>query len=214
MSAAWISFFAFVLTRTSCALRPSRRRMARVFSSGTQTPSSWPRREELRQRSGVEAVGLRPRGADPGVGGRDTRPAWRHGGGCSAPPPRRCRKPRAPPGRPLRGFGQIAPTPGASSRSAAPSGPRRPRRSRPRRSRGGYRDRSISSLHLLVVVDLGGQVDNDSDVSVLKAQPGRSQGRPLKSRALGPSRKKRPVQPAFSSKPLSQSAGRDSAWQG
>jgi hypothetical protein len=45
--------------------------MAWVSSSGTQTPSSCPAGEEFRQRSGVEAVGLRPRGADPGVGGRD-----------------------------------------------------------------------------------------------------------------------------------------------
>jgi hypothetical protein len=51
-------------------------------------------------------------------------------------------------------------------------------------------------------------VDNDIDGSVLTAQPGRSQGRPLKSRAQSPSRKKRPVQPAFSKKPLSQSAER------
>src|SRR5215210_6922919 len=44
---------------------------------------------------------------------------------------------------------------------------------------------------------------NDIDGYVLEAQPGRSQGRPMKSRARSPSRIKRPVRPAFSRKPLS-----------
>ena len=89
------------------------------------------------------------------------------------------------------------------------SGSHPPRRSRPR-SRGGCRDRSISSSSPSRRWHEGGQVDNDIDGSVLEAQPGRSQGRPLKSRARGPSRVKRPVQPAFSRKPLSQSADRRS----
>src|ERR687891_2613784 len=50
----------------------------------------------------------------------------------------------------------------------------------------------------------GGQ--NDTDGFVLEAQPGRSQGRPPKSRARSPSRKYRPAQPAFPKEPLSQSA--------
>src|SRR5215204_5103189 len=46
---------------------------------------------------------------------------------------------------------------------------------------------------------------NDTDGFVLTAQPGRSQGRPPKTRAQSPSRKKRPAQPAFPKEPLSRS---------
>ncbi len=42
ISAAWISFLALVFTRTSWLRRCSRRRIAWVFSSGTQTESSEP----------------------------------------------------------------------------------------------------------------------------------------------------------------------------
>src|SRR5215211_1669136 len=49
---------------------------------------------------------------------------------------------------------------------------------------------------------------NETDGFVLTAQPGRSQGRPPKTRAQSPSRKNRPAQPAFPKKPLSRSDDR------
>src|SRR4051812_459686 len=47
---------------------------------------------------------------------------------------------------------------------------------------------------------------NDIDGSALAAQPGKSQGRPLRNLGLEAHRPKRPAQPAFSQRPLSQSA--------
>ena len=47
INAAWISFFARVRARTSCARRASRRRIARIRSSGVHTPSSSPAHSSL-----------------------------------------------------------------------------------------------------------------------------------------------------------------------
>ena len=47
INTAWISFFARERARTSCARRASRRRIARMRSSGVHTPSSWPAHSSL-----------------------------------------------------------------------------------------------------------------------------------------------------------------------
>ena len=69
----------------------------------------------------------------------DARPApRRRAARGSARSPTRCRSPRAPPDRSRRGSARTAPASPVSSRSAPPNGPRLPRRSRPRRSRGEH----------------------------------------------------------------------------
>ena len=47
INTAWISFFARERARTNCARRASRRRIARMRSSGVHTPSSWPAHSSL-----------------------------------------------------------------------------------------------------------------------------------------------------------------------
>ena len=47
INTAWISFFARERARTNCERRASRRRIARIRSSGVHTPSSWPAHNSL-----------------------------------------------------------------------------------------------------------------------------------------------------------------------
>jgi hypothetical protein len=65
-----------------------------------------------------------------------------------------------------------------------------------------YRSHSI----LLVVDGWEKRWANDIDGSALAAQPGKSQGRPLKSPGSKPIAQSGLTQPAFSRRPLSQSA--------
>lgn len=77
MIAAWTSFLARVRWRTSAARRAIRRRSAPICSPGTHTPLDHARREQARERGGVEAVGLDARVSDRAhlgrVGDHDAR---------------------------------------------------------------------------------------------------------------------------------------------
>src|ERR1019366_4870509 len=76
-------------------------------------------------------------------------------------------------------------------------------RSRPRRNRGECPTRPLSPQHLQRISNTrtGEQRANDTDRYVLTAQPGKSQGRPLKQHGLEAHRANRPAQHALSQGP-------------
>ena len=164
-------------------------------------PVERPGREQLRERAGVEPVGLRARLPDPRVARmHDQHPA-----------DVRLQDPRDLP----RVAGHLKHHPIACAETLREQLERRRRRLDPARRTDLARldDRDLAEiavdvqpnaphpLSFLAVDQKGTGGQNDTDGFVLTAHPGRSQGRPPKSRARSPSRKYRPAQPAFPNEP-------------
>ena len=181
ISTAWISFCP--------GARPDQLRAARQPAAHhpdalirRPDPVELARPQQLGQRAGVEPVGLGPRLADAGVVGETTitRATWRSR--------MRAICPR------IAGHLQRDQSRGsrlwANSSSASgrvwidrPSATGRPRRSPPRRSRGGHPALPLSLISS-PSLNSGEPVANGIDGSALAAQPGKSQGRPLRKPGL------------------------------
>ena len=173
---------------------------------GHPQPVQRPGGQQLRQRASVEPIGLRARLPDPRVAGMHDQ----HLADV------RLEDPRDLP----RVAGHLQHHPIARAEALRKQLQRRRRRLDPARRTDLARldDRDLAEVAVDVQPDAphplslprrrseGNRWANDTDGFVLTAHPGRSQGRPPKSRARSPSRKKRPAQPAFPRKPLSRSA--------
>ena len=207
ISTAWTSFLARVRARTSCARRASRRRMARVRSSGSPDPVERARGQEPCQRAGVEPVGLRPGLADAGVRRADDE----HPATC---------------GSMMRAISQALPVTSSATRSSRAEAPREQLERLGRRLDPAGRAQlavfeiatsqksrwtsspMLSSHPPFVAVGRENRWANDIDGFALAAQPGKSQGRPPKSRARSPSRRNGLPSLRSPRRPLSRSAER------
>ena len=181
INTAWISFFARERARTSCDAprEPPAHRADPLIRRPDAIELTRP--EQLRQRPGVEAIGLRPRLADPGVTRRDDDHARDMRLEDPRDRPRVARHLQARPGRADQDSARTAPAPPAAPRSGPPSAAGPPRRSRPRRSRDEHPALLLAPVLLAVDDEQENRWANDIDGSALAAQPGKSQGRPMKS---------------------------------
>ena len=161
--------------------------------------------QQLGQRPGVEAVGLRSRLADAGVARRDDD----HPRDMRLEDPRRsptrCRSPPARPSRARRGSARTAPTLRAVPRSGPPSAAGPPRRSPPRRSRDEHPARPLAPAPPRRRRS-GEPVGKRHRRIRARSATGQVAGAATEKPGLEAHRPKRPAQPAFSRRPLSQSA--------
>ena len=181
INTAWISFFARDRARTSCARRASRRRIARTRSSGVHTPSSSPAHSSLANaRASSRSVFAR---------------AWRMPVSLGE-----TTITRATCGSRIRAISHALPVTSSatqsrrsrlrpnSSNASGRASIRPADRSRPSATIAtSQKSRCTSSATALTSPTRRRQFEqenrwaNDIDGSALAAQPGKSQGRPLKS---------------------------------
>ena len=188
ISTAWISFFARVRALTSWPRRASRRRIARVCSSGIQTASSDP------AASSFASV----RASSRSVFARAWRMPVSRGLHDHHPRDVRLDDPRDLP----RVAGHLQRHPIARAEALREQLQRLRRRLDPARRAdlAGLDDRDLAEVAMHVQPDrphhrappslarqTGDRWANDTDGFALAAQPGQSQGRPPKSRARSPS---------------------------
>ena len=174
------------VTRTSCSAPRQPAAHHPVALIGIQTPSSVAGRQQPRERPRVEAVGLRARLADPRIGWAQRPPPARRGARGSARSPTRC---------PMTSSATRSSRVKARAEQLQLLGRRIDPARRAHLTVLGDRDlteiamhiqpdRSTDRSHLVLLWLLNSrekQRANDTDGFALTAQPGKSQGRPLKS---------------------------------
>ena len=206
INTAWISFFTRVRARTSCARRASRRRITRVRSSGIHTPSSSPAASSLASvRASSRSVFARAWRIPVSLGEttitradvrlEDPRDLPRVAGHLQRHPVTRIQALREQLQH-LRRASAIRPAERTRPSSTIATS---------QKSRCTSSPTALTRILLARSTTRENRWANDTDGSALAAQPGKSQGRPPKSPGSHAHRAKRPAQPAFSQRPLSQS---------
>ena len=190
ISTAWISFFARVRARDQLrrAAPAAGASPASARRASTPRPAS-PAASSLASVARVEAVGLRPRLADPGVtAGVTTTTRATCGSRIRAishalPVTSNATQSSRP------GSARTAQAPPAASRSGPPSAPSRPPRSRPRRSRDAHPDPIALTTATLLALDDAGEPGGQTTPTDPRSQRNRAsrRGGHRKSRARSPS---------------------------